>query len=236
MIENYFNVDTCIIPLYEVQCAIQLLPILITTAAAVGWFLKKWLWKTEPTPKTTHIAILGRKASGKTTLWNKLHGYAYSGDYKVTARDKLAQFTIERGGKEVIIESPEDIGGDKNWVHVYGNLIKEGTFILFLVDATDYCSDAKKDVRSRVQCIQKTINDNKLDNVGFHIYVTHADEYLQKNPGMTKAEIINKVKDFLDLESVRVSKQVCYEYTAVNLTCDEDINDIKKKLIDRVYE
>ena len=215
---------------------------LLTTLAiagvgtVLGWFLKIWLWKTEPTPKTTHIAILGRKVSGKTTLWNKLRGYGYSMEYKVTALENLKQFTIERGGKKVVIESPEDIGGGKYWVRNYEKLIKKGTFILFLVDATDYSSDAKADVRSRVQCIQKTINDNKLDNVGFHIYVTHADEYLQKNPGMTKAEIINKVKDFLDLESVRVSKRVCYEYTAVNLTCDEDINDIKKKIIDRVYE
>lgn len=233
--EDYSLVCDCIAAFCKVQKAFNPL-FLIPIGGVLLWRLKRWLWDTEPTPKTTHIAILGRKASGKTTLWNKLRGYAYSGDHKVTALDKLAQFTIERGGKEVIIESPEDIGGDKKWVHVYGNLIKEGTFILFLVDATDYCSDAKTDVRSKVQCIQKTINDNKLDNVGFHIYVTHADEYLQKNPSMTKAEIINKVKDFLDLESVRVSKQVCYEYTAVNLTCDEDINDIKKKLIDRVYE
>lgn len=236
MIESYFNVDTCTIPLHEVQCAFPLIPILIGVGGVVWWGLKIYLWKTKPTPKTTSIAIFGRKASGKTTLWNKLRGFKFNGDYTVTAQEDIESFTIERGGKKVVIESTKDIGGGNGWVSHYQELIKEGTFILFLVDATDDSPDARAAVRSRVQCIQNIVNDKKMDNVGFRIYVTHADGYMQENPGVTKAEIINRVKKFLDLESIRVSKKVCYEYAAVNLTCEEDIDDIKKKIIDRVYE
>lgn len=241
MIENYFNVDTCIIPMYEVQCAFPFVPFLIIAGVSLSvylfWLLKEWLWNTKPTKKTKSIIIVGRKASGKTTLWNRLRGYNFNKKYEITALNKIEQFTINRDDKQVIIQATKDIGGDEKWVFTeYEELIKKGTFILFLVDATDSCSDARSDIRARIQKIQNIVYNNKLDNVGFRIYITHSDEYLSRSPQMTYAMIIEKTKEWLDLESINTPKKVKYEYDAVSLSCDKDIDTIKKEIIDSVYE
>lgn len=237
IMEDYSLVCNSITDLYEVHYAFAPWWMM---AASLGvsllWGLKKWLWDTKPTSQTKSVVILGRKASGKTTLWNRLRGYNFNKNYVITALDKIEQFTINRDDKQVIIQATKDIGGDKKWVREYEELIKERTFILFLVDATDSCEDAQADIRARVQKILNIVNNNKLDKVGFRIYITHSDEYLSRNPQTTYAMIIEQIKKWLDLDSIKAPKKVKYEYYAVDLSCDKDIDTIKKEIIDSVYE
>lgn len=227
---------------YNVATVVKCIPtfIFILPAAGVGlflyWLFKK-LWGTKPNIKTKSIVILGTKASGKTTLWNRLKGYKFSGEYKVTALDKVEKFIIEKAGKAVEIESTKDIGGGDSWVTEYDKIIKKDTFILYLVNATDLIEKAgAQPVRSRIQKIQNIIYNNRLENVGFRIYITHTDKFLEKNPDMTDAMLIIVMKKYLDLESIKVKNDVKYEYTAVNLISDSDIDTIKKDIIDKVYE
>lgn len=191
-----------------------------------------------PDKKTTRIAILGLKASGKTTLWNGLRGARFSSDYQVTGKqtgkqtgkEEIGSFTIEKDGKEITIEKGSDIGGGRDWVLYYDDLIKDGTFIFFLVDATNISSESRKDIRSRVQKIIGRMNN--ASNCGARILITHID----KCYGMQSAEIISSVKEWLDLESVKINgKTAKYEYDAVNLTSTSDIESIKKMIIDNVY-
>lgn len=240
MIEYSYLLGNSIADVHHQQSAIHLLPFLVAASSAAAlwffWLLKEWLWNTKTTSKTKSIAILGRKASGKTTLWNRLRNYKFSARYEVTSKNKIEQFTIKVEDKEVIIQATKDIGGGKIWVREYEELIKEGTFILFLVDVTEQSEDARNDIRARVQKIIDIVYTNKLDSVGFRLYITHSDEYLSRNPGATNAMIIENTKKWLDLESINVPKKVPYEYYAVNLSCDGDIDTIKKNIIDSVYE
>lgn len=183
-----------------------------------------------PDKKTTRIAILGLKASGKTTLWNGLRGARFSSDYQVTAKDRVRSFTIKKDGKELTIEESSDIGGDNQWVIEYDNLIKDGTFVFYLVDATDKESESRRSIRSRVQKIIGRMN--KESNCGARILITHIDQC----SGMQRAEIISSIKEWLNLESVKIDgKTAKYEYDAVNLTSASDIEYIKKMIIDNVY-
>ena len=182
-----------------------------------------------PDKKTTRIAILGLKASGKTTLWNGLRGARFSSDFQ-TAKDRVRSFTIKKDGKELTIEESSDIGGDNQWVIEYDNLIKDGTFVFFLVDATDKKTDSRSSIRSRVQKILGRMNN--ASNCGARILITHIDQC----SGMQRAEIISSLKEWLDLESVKINgKTAKYEYDAVNLTSASDIESIKKMIIDNVY-
>lgn len=187
-----------------------------------------------PDKKTTRIAILGLKASGKTTLWNGLRGARFSSDYKVTGKQtykqEIGSFTIEKGGKELTIEENLDIGGDNVWVREYNNLIKDGTFVFYLVKASDKSLESKRSIRSRVQKIIGCMND--ASNCGARILITHIDQC----SGMQRAEIISSIKEWLDLESVKIDgKTAQFEYDAVNLTSAYDIENIKKMIIDNVY-
>ncbi|MGN0223114.1 MAG: ADP-ribosylation factor-like protein [Muribaculaceae bacterium] len=206
------------------------LPILAWVAIAIGSLIIIIAISTKPDKKTTRIAILGLKASGKTTLWNGLRGTRFSSDYQVTAKDRVRSFTIEKGGKELTIEENSDIGGDNQWVRDYDDLIKDGTFVFYLVDATDKKSESRSDIRSRVQKICEHMQTMK--NCGVRILITHID----KCSGMQRAEIISSIKEWLDLESVKINgKTAKYEYDAVNLTSASDIEYIKQMIIDNVY-
>ena len=152
---DVYNVTTVI------KCIHPFIVIVPTVASLLFWLFKKYLWNTKPTINTKSIVILGTKASGKTTLWNRLKGYKFSGEHKVTALDKVEKFIIEKEGKAVEIESTKDIGGD--WVSEYDGIIKKGTFILFLVNATDYIDKVDtKAVRSRIQMVIIMIIDWRM--------------------------------------------------------------------------
>lgn len=236
MEEHFIFIGKHITDIKEMQCAFPLIPFLCMATATIGaWFFSK-LWGTTPTKKTKSVIILGRKASGKTTLWSRLKNYEFSKEYITTSTEKIEKFHITRDGKTVLIQSTKDIGGDDLWVTEYEELIKEGTFILFLVDATDLTSDAKECIRCRIQKIQRIIHDNKIKDVGFRIYITHSDEYLSKSSNTTKAQLIENIKNFLDLATLKTPEKVKYEYTSVDLSCDKDIDCIKKEIIDSVYE
>ena len=232
-----FLVDNSVNAMSELQSFNPLILVPFAVAALV-WLFKIYLWDSKPNSKTKSIAILGRKASGKTTLWNRLRDYPFDKTYTVTAVDKVERFFIKKNDREVEILSTLDVGGGKDWVgSQYDKLIGKETFILFLVDSTSCGEEARNDIRARVLRIMNIICEKKLDNVGFSLYITHTDEYIKNNPGTTKEQVIEKIKAFLDLESVRVpEKKVQYNYTAVDLFCDEDIDLIKKDIIDLVYE
>ena len=194
---------------------------------------------SKPNKKTQRIAILGMKASGKTTLWNGLRDETYS-SYKITAKkdtakkdtakEEIKNFTIEKDGKEVTIVEGTDIGGGDGWVLHYDYLIQDGTFIFFLVDATYKTSDSRRAIRARVQKVFELMKSK--DNCGARILITHKDQCT----GMQDGEIINTIKEWLDLESVKVNgKTAKYEYIAVDLTNHSDISRIKDLIIDNVY-
>lgn len=133
---------------------------------------------SSPNKRTRRIVILGSSMSGKTTLWNQLKNRKIGYDYIPTpGQTAIESFKVKYKDHEVKVIDTTDIGGSDAWVKYYNELItKDGTFIYFLVDLTKL-SDAKQEIRSRLQLISKCIKDKKLNDCGFKIIATHFDEY-----------------------------------------------------------
>lgn len=133
---------------------------------------------SSPNKRTRRIVILGSSMSGKTTLWNQLKNRKIGYDYIPTpGQTAIESFKVKYKDHEVKVIDTKDIGGSDAWVKYYNELItKDGTFIYFLVDLTKL-SDAKQEIRSRLQLISKCIKDKKLNDCGFKIIATHFDEY-----------------------------------------------------------
>lgn len=133
---------------------------------------------SSPDERTRRIVILGSSMSGKTTLWNQLKNRKVGYDYIPTpGQVAVDSFKVKYKDHEVRVLATKDIGGSDAWVKFYDELITEdGTFIYFLVDLTKL-SDAKQEIRSRLQLISKCIKDKKLNYCGFKIIATHFDEY-----------------------------------------------------------
>lgn len=133
---------------------------------------------SSPNKRTRRIVILGSSMSGKTTLWNQLKNRKIGYDYIPTPGETaIESFKVKYKDHEVKVIDTKDIGGSDAWVKFYNELItKDGTFIYFLVDLTKL-SDAKQEIRSRLQLISKCIKDKKLNDCGFKIIATHFDEY-----------------------------------------------------------
>lgn len=138
--------------------------------------------------KANSIVLLGTKCSGKSTLWKELGGIE-----EVRANtnwEPVQSFEITRSnGTKVKISETADIGGEDFVVgDYYGRLIKEDTFIYYLVDSNDVSSSSKMQrVRSDLIKINKIINEKGIEeNIGFKFILTHFYDYMKNNPNSTE--------------------------------------------------
>ena len=189
---------------------------------------------SSPDEKTKRIVVFGSKASGKTTLWNKLMDKKVVTEYRTTDQEKIESFNFFANNRFVRVLATKDIGGDDLYVRYYNELISEnGTFVYFLVDLTRL-HETKQEIRSRLQVISKCIKDKKLLNCGFKIIATHFDEYDKNNYNLlektkkAKAEVISVLTD---KEIKNCSLKIDLDHIMVaNLLDKSYINSIKKEI------
>ena len=190
-----------------------------------------WIWKklsSKPTPETKSIVILGSKGAGKTTLWNGLQGKMNPTNYESTGEEEIKSFVFESdSGKEIMIQNTRDYGGDDIWVEYYENLIKEGTFIYYLIDLCRL-EATKKEVRARIVKIEQIIKDKKYNNCGLKILATNL-----KKSNLNENEVPGKIKECLGFNSLKKKIQ--------NIKIDDRImpveltnNDYIKKIRDEI--
>ena len=134
--------------------------------------------------KANSIVILGTKRSGKSTLWKGLGGIE---QVKAnTAFEPVNSFVITRkDGSKVSVSETYDVGGEEYFVANYGTMIKEGSFIYYLVDSNEVTSPSKMTrIRSDLVKIDKVVKEKGIeDNFGFKFVLTHFLDYTEKNPG-----------------------------------------------------
>ena len=191
---------------------------------------------SSPNEKTRRIVILGSSMSGKTTLWNQLKNLKVGDDYVTTGQTAIDSFKVKYKDHEVRVLATKDIGGSDAWVKFYDELITEdGTFIYFLVDLTKL-SDAKQEIRSRLQLISKCIKDKKLNYCGFKIIATHFDEY-EKNMGnqgylvVRDAAINDVLKSLTDKKIKNCNLNIDIKHIMVaNLFDSFYIDEIKREI------
>ena len=120
------------------------------------------------------IVILGTKRSGKSTLWKGLGGIE---TVKAnTSIEPVKSFDIVRkDGSKVTVSETYDIGGEDELVANYGLIIKEDTFIYYLVDSNEVTVPSKMTrIRSDLVKIDKVVKEKGIEeDFGFKFILTH---------------------------------------------------------------
>lgn len=182
------------------------------------------------------IAIFGSKGAGKTTLWQQLQGIFIDANYHPTlGSENIDEFTIEYNGKTKTILKSKDYGGDDNLVKYYGEIIREGSFVYYLIDLTRLY-DYKKETRARLMALSKLLGQKDLkDKVGLRLVATHFKEYLDSHPGKTLSDAkhelmsvvgINDVKDVNIEDKIMVAELTDKNY--IDQFYDQIINNVEK--------
>lgn len=181
--------------------------------------------------QASSIAIFGSKGAGKTTLWNQLRGVFNDANYHPTLGvEDVNQFSIEYNGKKKFISKSKDFGGDDNLVKEYGEIVKENTFIYYLVDLTTL-KEFKNQTRARLQYLSQVIEQKQLkDKVGLRLVATHYKEYLRKNPRKTRSDAIYELASVIGLNNIKDVK-IEERIIVAELTDKEDINQIFEQII-----
>lgn len=146
--------------------------------------LPLWWWVLLLPNKAKSIVIIGPKRSGKTTLWKMLGGK--ENILANTGVELIPSFEITRqDGTKVKIQETSDIGGEDEMVgDFYAKLIKEGTFIYYLVSSTDVLTPSTmKRVRSDLLKIDTIAKEKKIEeSIGLKFILTNFYDYKNNNP------------------------------------------------------
>lgn len=139
--------------------------------------------------KAKSIVILGTKRAGKTTLWEGLGGIETI--RANTSVEPIQSFEITRSdGTKVTISETYDIGGEDDFVGEYGRIIKDGTFIYYLVDSNEIRSSATMArIRSDLVKFDKVAKEKSIKNLGFRFILTHYYDYTKNNPGKSEYDL-----------------------------------------------
>lgn len=140
--------------------------------------------------KANSIVILGTKRSGKSSLWKGLGGIE---QVKAnTSLEPVSSFVITRkDSSKVTVSATYDIGGEDEFVANYGTMIKEGSFIYYLVDSNEVTNPSRmKRIRSDLVKIDKVVKKKEIeDSFGFKFILTHFFDYTEKNPGSSEYDL-----------------------------------------------
>lgn len=170
--------------------------------------------------KQFKLGIVGMKASGKTTLLNKLRGI--EGSPKSTSKESYDSFEFKlNDGKTIQIDKGNDIGGNKNYMAEYREIIKKNNVILYFFNVCEYLTnlDYKRECNSRLDHINSDIKNKKIAIIASHSDLSGNDK------NILKEEILNQVQD------KKYSKLFNDGFFVVNLTDDKE----NKELIEKIF-
>ena len=206
------------------------LAFLMSTVSFLSWIYRK---KENEIKKNecVSIAIFGSKGAGKTTLWSKLQGVFEDKEYHPTlGTEDVNQFTIEYNGKRKVITKSKDFGGGDDVVRYYGDIIKEDTFVYYLIDLTTL-EKFRRETRARLQYLSQVVKQKQLkDKVRLRLVATHYRDYLRNNPGKTRPDVIHELASVIGLNNIRDVK-IEERIMVAELTEKEDINQIFEQII-----
>lgn len=153
------------------------LPLLAWVGIAIGSAITGLFVTGVFSKKINKLGVLGMKLSGKTTMLYKLRGIK-----KIplsTNVEKYERFEFKiNGDKKIIIEKGKDIGGTKNFMQEYRDIISNNEIIFFFFDVNKYLTEIeyKRDCNSRLDFIYPSLSGKKVV-----IVATHADKQNLKN-------------------------------------------------------
>lgn len=170
--------------------------------------------------KVNKLGVIGMQASGKTTFLNNLRGL--KAVLNPTSRENFESFKFElSNGKTIYIDKGNDIGGAKNYMFEYRQIIKKNNIVLYFFNVSEYLTniDYKRECNSRLDHININIENKKIA-----IIASHSD-LSQHSKNILIEEILNQVRD------KKYSNLFNNTFFVVNLT---DKNEVSG-LIDKIF-
>jgi hypothetical protein len=170
--------------------------------------------------KVNTLGVIGMKSSGKTTMLNNLRGIKTVP--QTTYKESYESFKFElNNGKTISIDKGNDIGGSKNFMIEYKEIINKNEVILFFFNVSDYLTkiEYKRECNSRLEFIY-----NDLKNKKTAIIASHAD-VPNRSKIILEEEILNQVRD------KKYSNLFNNGFYVVNLTNNEEF----KQLINKIF-
>jgi GTPase SAR1 family protein len=166
------------------------------------------------------LGIIGMQASGKTTFLNNLRGLKVV--LNPTSRENFESFKFELSdGKTIYIDKGNDIGGAKNYIAEYRQIIEKSDIVLYFFNVSEYLTniDYKRECNSRLDHINGNIKNKKIE-----IIASHSD-LSQHSKNILIEEILNQVRD------KKYSNLFNNAFFVVNLTKRNEVSD----LIDKIF-
>jgi GTPase SAR1 family protein len=170
--------------------------------------------------KVNKLGVIGMQGSGKTTFLNNLRGL--KAFLNPTSRENFESFKFElSNGKTIYIDKGNDIGGAKNYMTEYRQIIEKSDIVLYFFNVSEYLTniDYKRDCNSRLDHINVNIKNKKIE-----IIASHSD-LSQHSKNILIEEIQNQVRD------KKYSNLFNNAFFVVNLT---DANEVST-LIDKIF-
>lgn len=195
-------------------------------------FLIELLRKNKGKFEPLHVAILGSKGAGKTTLWNKLQNDMSEMSYSPTDTTEINSFTISYEGKKIDIASTLDIGGDDLFVEDYEKLIvKDDTLVYFLVDLLRL-EETRQEIAARLRKVSEIIKEKELDKCQVKILATNLKKYKDLGLESKYGTPLSYVKSKLGISKfAKLLKGLNDIILPIELTDDSQIAVIKSQII-----
>lgn len=169
---------------------------------------------------------MGTKGSGKTTLWMQLQGKSFKEDYGETISDTIEEFVFTtKSGRKVRVAKTTDYGGDNRFVPYFKELLKEGTFVILLVDLANLTDEAKGQTLAMLKLINRTL-DLKREGAGIKVIGTNFNKFSAGTK--TKDEAKFELLQFLGIGKLK--KYFVKNLEVVELRNPLDIEHIKEEI------
>lgn len=179
-----------------------------------------------------HVAILGSKGSGKTTLWNKLRNIACE-EQKATDQTEINSFKVCYDGKTITVASTYDIGGDDVYVGQDYELVinNNDTLIYFLTDLMKL-QESKDYIGACLKKISLLIKEKKLKRCRVKILATNLQSFKLSGLEEKYGSALKYAKSILGLNRFETMLQGLDKIILpIELTDDAQIELIKSEII-----
>lgn len=188
----------------------------VAAGAAGGGLVSLFLYDE----KVNNLGLIGMQSSGKTTFLNNLRGIETV--LSPSSREYYKSFKFHlSNGKTIYINKGNDIGGAKNYISEYREVINKSDVVLYFFDVSKYLTsiDYKRECNSRLDHINVDSENKKIVIIGSH------SDLSQHNKNKLTEEILTQVRDKKYYNLFNNS------FFVVNLTARNEVTT----LIDKIF-
>ena len=190
--------------------------IVLGIALLLSLFVSISIWKGT-NKKELGLAVLGENQSGKTLWYDFLCNTQFSGVHTMEREYDAFDFEYD-DGRKVHIKKGRDINGDRHFMSIYEQMVKDNDVIMFFNNIEQYIhnEEYRRDVNSRLDFIFHHLDKDKK----LYIMWSYADKLADRSKGADEAKSL-----FLKRQ---IGKPTAF--LVVNMTDNDEVKKKKKKI------